>query len=143
MSPDEGQEEFDEVSEELRKKEEVVCVKTDIVYVYIVTCQDNNRSTVSLKCISLSLSLSLSVSLSLSLSLPSQLTTGSTDVEQALTSTPPLRRRLRCFGPLLSPIFLQAFSLTFLAEWGDRSQITTIILGAREVMPCVVVCVLY
>ena len=27
----------------------------------------------------------------------------------------------------------QAFTMTFLAEWGDRSQITTIILGSREV----------
>jgi putative Ca2+/H+ antiporter (TMEM165/GDT1 family) len=34
----------------------------------------------------------------------------------------------------ISPIFLQAFILTFLAEWGDRSQISTIILGARENM---------
>ena len=25
-----------------------------------------------------------------------------------------------------------AFTMTFLAEWGDRSQLTTIILGARE-----------
>ncbi|XP_056638193.1 transmembrane protein 165 [Diorhabda sublineata] len=32
----------------------------------------------------------------------------------------------------VSRIFLQAFTLTFLAEWGDRSQLTTIILGARE-----------
>lgn len=32
----------------------------------------------------------------------------------------------------LSRIFLQAFILTFLAEWGDRSQLTTIILAARE-----------
>lgn len=29
-------------------------------------------------------------------------------------------------------IVLQAFTMTFLAEWGDRSQITTIVLAARE-----------
>lgn len=34
---------------------------------------------------------------------------------------------------VVSPIFIQAFTLTFLAEWGDRSQLTTIILAAREV----------
>lgn len=33
---------------------------------------------------------------------------------------------------LLGRIFMQAFTMTFLAEWGDRSQLTTIILGARE-----------
>ncbi|KAK5643077.1 hypothetical protein RI129_006922 [Pyrocoelia pectoralis] len=31
-----------------------------------------------------------------------------------------------------SRVLLQSFTLTFLAEWGDRSQLTTIILGARE-----------
>ena len=34
---------------------------------------------------------------------------------------------------MFSPIFAQSFVMTFLAEWGDRSQIATIILGAREV----------
>lgn len=32
----------------------------------------------------------------------------------------------------ISRVFLQSLTLTFLAEWGDRSQLTTIILGARE-----------
>ncbi|CAI4230723.1 unnamed protein product [Auanema sp. JU1783] len=31
-----------------------------------------------------------------------------------------------------SRIFVEAFTLTFVAEWGDRSQLTTIILAARE-----------
>lgn len=36
------------------------------------------------------------------------------------------------FFGILSPILLQAFTLTFLAEWGDRSQIATILLASRE-----------
>ena len=34
---------------------------------------------------------------------------------------------------LLGPVFVQAFILTFLGEWGDRSQIATIALGAAHV----------
>lgn len=36
------------------------------------------------------------------------------------------------FKGLFSPIFLEAFTLTFLAEWGDRSQIATIGLAANS-----------
>lgn len=36
-------------------------------------------------------------------------------------------------GLCLSPILIQTFIMTFLAEWGDRSQITTIALGAAHV----------
>jgi len=32
----------------------------------------------------------------------------------------------------VSVIFLKTFTMTFVAEWGDRSQLTTIILAARE-----------
>ena len=35
----------------------------------------------------------------------------------------------------LGPVFVQAFILTFLGEWGDRSQIATIALGAAHVRP--------
>ena len=42
------------------------------------------------------------------------------------------KKHAKFFG-LLSPILLQAFTLTFLAEWGDRSQIATILLASREV----------
>ncbi len=60
------------------------------------------------------------------------------EVEQELstsgTSQPTNCVRLRnVLRRLLSPVFVEAFIMTFLAEWGDRSQITTIVLAAREV----------
>ncbi|CAL8119955.1 unnamed protein product [Orchesella dallaii] len=36
---------------------------------------------------------------------------------------------------LFSRIIVQAFTMTFLSEWGDRSQIATVILAAREHVP--------
>jgi len=38
----------------------------------------------------------------------------------------------RIFSRFCTPIFLEALMLTFLAEWGDRSQIATITLAAHE-----------
>lgn len=84
MSPDSGQEEYEEAQEEVKKKEE---------------------------------ELSKSES--------------SKDLESGGVST---RNPNSCSAILsfVSKIFLESFTLTFLAEWGDRSQITTIILAARE-----------
>jgi putative Ca2+/H+ antiporter (TMEM165/GDT1 family) len=41
-------------------------------------------------------------------------------------------KKTLAFGGLLSPIFLQTFFITFVAEWGDRSQIATIGLAASS-----------
>merc|ERR1719506_1001304 len=38
---------------------------------------------------------------------------------------------LRFFNRLCTPVFVQALLLTFLAEWGDRSQIATIALATH------------
>uniref|UniRef100_A0A665UB61 GDT1 family protein n=1 Tax=Echeneis naucrates TaxID=173247 RepID=A0A665UB61_ECHNA len=84
MSPDEGQEELEEVQAEIKKKDEEL-----------------QRS---------------------------KLANGTPDVEAASGTTLPQGK----WHSIISPIFIQALTLTFLAEWGDRSQLTTIILAARE-----------
>lgn len=52
-------------------------------------------------------------------------------------STLGLRRLALSFRRLanncFSRVFIQSFTLNFLAEWGDRSQITAIVLATREV----------
>ncbi|CAL8306982.1 unnamed protein product [Lota lota] len=84
MSPDEGQEELEEVQAEIKKKDEEL-----------------QRA---------------------------KLVNGAADVEAGSGNAQPQRK----WHSFISPIFLQALTLTFVAEWGDRSQLTTIILAARE-----------
>jgi putative Ca2+/H+ antiporter (TMEM165/GDT1 family) len=50
------------------------------------------------------------------------------DVEASTGRKELVRKR----APLLPPAFVQSFTLTFLAEWGDRSQIATIALAAAK-----------
>ncbi|RZF46957.1 hypothetical protein LSTR_LSTR011225 [Laodelphax striatellus] len=100
MSPTEGQEEFEEVQSDLRKREDES----------IDPPSDSSKKT---KRVSTLERESLTV-----------------DVEIAGR-----RSKNAHQGNVLkhvSRIFIQAFTLTFVAEWGDRSQLTTIILAARE-----------
>ncbi|KAG8453781.1 hypothetical protein GDO86_000418 [Hymenochirus boettgeri] len=83
MSPDEGQEELEEVQAEIKRKDEEL-----------------QRS---------------------------KLLNGTGDLETGGPTVPKKR-----WMQFISPIFVQALTLTFLAEWGDRSQLTTIVLAARE-----------
>nr|CAH0111049.1 unnamed protein product [Daphnia galeata] len=87
MSPNEGQEEFEEVQSDLKKQED----------------EEKEKETTQLI----------------------DEESGGTSVHQPLS----LRHRISAYIP---KVFLQALTLTFLAEWGDRSQLATIILAARE-----------
>lgn len=48
------------------------------------------------------------------------------------TPTPTRKPKSKSGKSILTRVLIQSFSMTFLAEWGDRSQLTTIILAARD-----------
>ncbi|KAL3689140.1 hypothetical protein R1sor_015449 [Riccia sorocarpa] len=54
------------------------------------------------------------------------------EVEEKLEGPQKKNTFRRFFGRFCTPIFLEAFILTFLAEWGDRSQIATIALASHK-----------
>lgn len=54
------------------------------------------------------------------------------EVEEKLESGQGKTNVRRFFSRFCTPIFLESFILTFLAEWGDRSQIATIALATHK-----------
>lgn len=54
------------------------------------------------------------------------------EVEEKLESGQGKTTVRRFFSRFCTPIFLESFILTFLAEWGDRSQIATIALATHK-----------
>ena len=55
-----------------------------------------------------------------------------TGVIRTVSSVPFMVKVKRKCMIIFSLVFIETFSMIFLAEWGDRSQMTTILLAARE-----------
>lgn len=54
------------------------------------------------------------------------------EVEKSLRAGKPKSGWRNKLGRIFTPVLIEAFVLTFLAEWGDRSQIATITLAAHS-----------
>ncbi|XP_026274327.1 transmembrane protein 165 isoform X1 [Frankliniella occidentalis] len=153
MSPNEGQEELEEVQSDLRKREDEGKkvedqqreVEADLVVQPEPTEQNSEGSIKNNKEVVIDPTL-LNVEASASNSSENHIdfnskksefereaASGGADVESAGSASTKKKGKWRASAlKMFSRIFVQAFTLTFLAEWGDRSQLTTIILAARE-----------
>ncbi|VVC33770.1 Hypothetical protein CINCED_3A007286 [Cinara cedri] len=118
MSPNEGQDELEEVQANLRRKDDEN--KKNKKEESPVTENDDKSPAVVPSVVE-----TINVTVDINTDLKD------IDIEQAA----PKRCRLQLGNTsllIVSKTLIQAFTMTFLAEWGDRSQLATIILAARE-----------
>ncbi|XP_075234632.1 putative divalent cation/proton antiporter TMEM165 isoform X1 [Lycorma delicatula] len=132
MSPTEGQEEFEEVQSDLRKREDEAAAASS---------KTNTVTTKSSETVNVAVPISEKSELKDSIVITQVVDKTTTPNDKAKLERESLtvdvesasnRRKQQNVLKAVSRIFLQAFTLTFVAEWGDRSQLTTIILAARE-----------
>ncbi|XP_068221097.1 putative divalent cation/proton antiporter TMEM165 isoform X2 [Palaemon carinicauda] len=115
MKPEEGQEEFEEVQSDLRRREDDA------------RNESRNETTENEPG---------SVSVQMTVEGDGEVTLQKEPLEEGgagMRGRGPKRNKI--LGRILtvvSRIFWQALTLTFLAEWGDRSQIATVVMAARE-----------
>ncbi|XP_069949802.1 putative divalent cation/proton antiporter TMEM165 isoform X6 [Cherax quadricarinatus] len=128
MKPDEGQEELEEVQSDLRRREEN----------YTPESRDDSEAACKRDCkadgeVAFKRETARDSEITFQRDLDESLT-GSRrsvrSVEEGVAGTRQGRRRQLLF--VISRVFFQAFTMTFLAEWGDRSQIATVVMAARE-----------
>lgn len=104
MSPNDAQEELEEVQSDLKKREDDFEKETSTSTTLL---PDIESGVISV--------------------------TEKADADVSIeTETPTRRQKMINKNSILSRVLIQAFTMTFLAEWGDRSQLTTIILAARD-----------
>ncbi|XP_069949799.1 putative divalent cation/proton antiporter TMEM165 isoform X3 [Cherax quadricarinatus] len=140
MKPDEGQEELEEVQSDLRRREENYRRDSVDEAAVVYTPESRDDSEAAHKRDS---SEEGEVAFKRETARDSEITfqrdldeslTGSRrsvrSVEEGVAGTRQGRRRQLLF--VISRVFFQAFTMTFLAEWGDRSQIATVVMAARE-----------
>ncbi|KAK8736978.1 hypothetical protein OTU49_004750 [Cherax quadricarinatus] len=128
MKPDEGQEELEEVQSDLRRREENYRRDSvdEAAVVYTPESRDDSEAAFKRET-------ARDSEITFQRDLDESLT-GSRrsvrSVEEGVAGTRQGRRRQLLF--VISRVFFQAFTMTFLAEWGDRSQIATVVMAARE-----------
>ncbi|XP_045625666.1 putative divalent cation/proton antiporter TMEM165 isoform X5 [Procambarus clarkii] len=129
MKPDEGQEELEEVQSDLRRREDNYRRESVDEGAVAYTPESRDDGEAAFKRES-----ARDGEITFTREVDDGLSGSRRSVRSAEEGTAGTRRlgRKHQIIVALSRVFFQAFTMTFLAEWGDRSQIATVVMAARE-----------